>query len=79
MLREQFEGLRCSRLKALESLIGGNDLAHPDIDGLQVVGREHPTSREFEVVIEAVLDRRPDGMGGARPQVQHGLGQHMGC
>ena len=37
-----------------------------------------PARRELEVVVEAVLDRRADGEGGPREQVEHRLGQHVG-
>ena len=35
-------------------------------------------SGQLEVVVEAVLDHRADGVVGARPQPEHGLGQHVG-
>ena len=35
-------------------------------------------SGQLEVVVEAVLDHRPDGVLGARPQAADGLGHHVG-
>ena len=63
---------------AFEDLISGDDLAHPALDGQQVLVTEGSPAWQFEVVVEAVFDRRPNGKGCAGPQVQHGLGQHVG-
>ena len=56
----------------------GDDLAHPGLDALEVVGGERAAVGQLEVVVEAVLDRRADAERGAREQVEHGLGQHVG-
>ena len=75
---EQVLGLPGRRLMTLEGLISSDDLAHPGLDGQQVLVAEGRPAWQFKVVVEAVLDRRADGKGGAGPQVQHGLGQHVG-
>ena len=53
-----------------------DDLLHPLLDGLEVLGRERPL--DAEVVVEAVLDRRPDAQQRAGEQVLHGLRHHVG-
>jgi hypothetical protein len=62
-------------LAAGEVLAGLDDLLHPLLEGLEVLGREGPLGGE--VVVEAVLHRRADAQPGAREQVLHGLGQHV--
>ena len=71
------------QLVADEGLRLGDDLAHAGLDALEVVDlerRRHPVGArgQLEVVVEAVLDRRPDAERGAREQVEHGLGQDVG-
>ena len=61
-----------------ERLVLGHDLAHSGLDAAQVVVAEVGPTRELEVVVEAVLDDRADGVVGTRPQAEHRLGQHMG-
>ncbi len=53
-----------------------DDLAHLLLDRRQVVGGERLVAEE--VVVEAVLDHRPDGDLGAGIELLHGLGHHMG-
>ena len=66
-------------LGALEGLIGLDVSRHPLLDSLQVrLGGPEPI-RELEVVVEAVLDRGADRDLGARPQVEHRGGQHVGA
>jgi hypothetical protein len=60
-----------SNLLAHERLIGVDELAHAILD-LRQVGLGDRT-RQFEVVVEAVLDGRADRVAGAGPQVAHGL------
>jgi len=59
-----------------EGFVARDDLAHLLLDGLEILRRERLVAEE--VVIEAVLDHRPDGDLRARPQALHGLRQHMG-
>ncbi len=51
------------------------DLAHPPLDGGQIVRRERPA--HIEVVVETVLDRRPDAQPGLGKQVLYRLRHHM--
>ena len=75
---EQFQRLGRIGLVAFEGLVGIDDEAHTHLDRLQVLVAEGGATGQLEVVVEAVLDRWADGVGGAGPQVQHGLGQHVG-
>ena len=59
-----------------ERLVALNDLLHPLLDLRQIVGREGLVLGK--IVIEAVLDHRPDGDLRAGPELLHGLGHHMG-
>ena len=52
-----------------------DDLAHPGLDALDVVGLER--LRDVEVVVEAVGDRRPDAELRLREQVLHRLGENV--
>ncbi len=61
---------------ARDLFIAVDDFAHALLDLRQVVERERLFARE--VVIEAILDRRPDRHLGAREQLLDGLGQDMG-
>ena len=65
-------------LVADEGLVLGHDGAHLGLDPPQVVVAETGAAGQREVVVEAVLDDRADGVLGPRPQAEHGLGQHMG-
>ena len=62
-------------LAAGEPLPGPDDLLHLLLERLQVLGREGPLG--VEVVVEAVLDRRPDAEPGAGEELLHGLGEHV--
>ena len=63
-------------LLADERLVAGDDLAHPRLDPLEIVGGERRVAGE--VVVEAVLDRRPDRHLGARVELLHRL-RHDVC
>jgi hypothetical protein len=63
---------------AHEGLRLGDDLPHPGLDALEVLRGERRSPGQLEVVVEAVLDRRADAEGGAREQVEHGLGEDVG-
>ena len=65
-------------LLADERLALGHDLAHAGLDALEVVVAEMGPARQLEVVVEAVGDRRPDGVLGAREEIAHGLGHDVG-
>ena len=75
---EHLAGLVGRELVAHEGLRLRDDLAHPGLDPLEVVLHEGGPARQLEVVVEAVLDRRPDAEGGPREQVEHRLGEHVG-
>ncbi len=60
---------------AAEELALLDDLPHLLLDLLQVLGGER--LGHVEVVVEAVLDRRPDAELGLREQVLHRLRQHV--
>ena len=64
-------------LRPRERLVGLDDLAHPRLDPAEVVVAERGSAREFEVVVEAVLDGRADRELGAREQLRDGLGHHV--
>ena len=52
-----------------------DDLAHPGLDLLEVLGDER--GLDVEVVVEAVLDRRADAEPGVREQLLHRLRHHV--
>ena len=52
-----------------------DDLPHPGLDLLEVLGVER--GLDVEVVVEAVLDRRPDAEAGVRVQLLDRLGEHV--
>ena len=71
LVRELVPGLLVGHHPAGEPLALLDDLAHPGLDRLQVFrGERH---LDVEVVVEAVLHRRPDAELGLREQLLHGL------
>ena len=68
-------GLLVGHDPAGEALALLDDLAHPRLDGLQVIGGER--LGHVEVVVEAVVDRRADAELGLREQLLHGLGHDV--
>ena len=60
---------------ALEALVLLDDLAHPGLDLLEVLG--HERGLHVEVVVEAVLHRRPDAELCVGEQVLDRLGEHV--
>ena len=78
LVGEEGQALVDAVLVADERLVLGHDRAHLLTDADQVVVAEVRTPGQLEVVVEAVLDHRADGVVGPRPQPQHRLGQHMG-
>ena len=52
-----------------------DDLAHPGLDLLEVLGLER--GLDVEVVVEAVLDRRADAEPGVREELLDGLRHHV--
>ena len=77
LVREQSQRLGGRKFVADEGLVGLDDLAHAPVDGREVVGAERPAAWQFEVVVEAVLNRRTDGVTRALEQLQHRLGHHV--
>ena len=75
---EQFDRLPWRQLAALEGLVGLDVLAHRCFDPLQVLFADLYVGRELEVVVEALLDRRPDRHLRPRVELHHGLGHHVG-
>ena len=61
---------------ALEGGVALDDLAHARLDPRQIVQAERLVAGE--VVVEAVLDRGPDGDLGAGEQLLHSLGHQVG-
>ncbi len=61
-----------------EGLVLSDDLAHGGSDPLEVVVREVGAAGKLEVVVEAVLDHRPDGEVRTGPEPEDGLSQHVG-
>ncbi len=68
-------GVGRRQLAQLERVVGGDALAHPRLDRREVVGGQRPG--QLEVVVEAVVDDRPDPELRAGEQVQHRLGQDV--
>ena len=68
---EQLESFRARQLLAGNRQVLGDDLGHLLLDAREV-GLADRLGKE-EVVVEAVLDGRPDGVLGAREQAQNGL------
>ena len=62
---------------ALEDLVGLHVLAHLGLDRLEVVLGDVHALGELEVVVEAVVDRRPDRDLGPGIEVQDRGGQHV--
>ena len=62
---------------ARDLLVAVDDLAHALLDGGEIIRREGRLAGE--IVIEAVLDRRPEGDLGAGIKLLHRLGQDMGA
>jgi hypothetical protein len=75
---EDLAGVVGRDLLTHERLVLVDDLPHAGVDALEVLGGERRPARQLEVVVEAVLHRRPDAEGGVREQVEDRLGQHVG-
>ena len=58
-----------------EGFVAGDDLAHLLFDRVEILRRERLVAEE--IVIEAVLDHRPDGDLRAGPQRLHRFGEHV--
>ena len=69
--------IACSRetTTALEDVVRLDLLLHLLLDLREILRRD--AVRQIDVVIEAVLDRRPGGELRLRPDAQDGRGQHM--
>ena len=75
LLLEIALGLLAAHRRLDERPVARDDLAHALFDRGKILGRER--RRAEEVVIEAVLDHRPDGDLRLRPQRLHRLGEHV--
>ena len=78
LIGEQLLGLVHRHLGTHERLIGLHDGTHLCLDRHQIVVVEGLAVGKFEVIIEAVLDRRSDRELGAREQPCDGLRHHVG-
>ncbi len=72
---EEGDGLVAVDHGALELRAAADDVPHLCFDGREIVGRERLVAGE--IVIETVLDRRPDGDLGAGIELLHRLGQNV--
>ena len=70
------KGLFAAHRRSFERLILGDDLRHPLLDELQIIGVEWLGN--LEVVVEAVGNGRADGKGGSFEQVEDRLSHHVG-
>ncbi len=75
LVGEDLERLVLRHDVALEGLVLGDDLGHPRLDPLQVLGGEGPP--DVEVVVEAVGDGRPDRERRSLEEVEHRLGHDV--
>ncbi len=75
---ELLDRLGDGQLAPLEGLVGLHVLGHRRLDALEVLVADADPFGELEVVVEAVLDRRPDRDLGPRPELQHRLRHHVG-
>ena len=75
---EALERLLDPDVLARELLLRADVLAHLLLQRGQVVLGDGHALGELEVVVEAVLDRRPDRDPRAGIEVEHGRGEHMG-
>ena len=78
MVRHELAGLVDRQLEALERLVRRDDLAHLRLDALEVLVGERGAAGQLEVVVEAVLDGGAARERGAGPELEHGLGEHVG-
>ena len=74
--REQLQGLVTRDLAAFEREPLSEQPVHLGGDLLEIVLAHR--LRELEIVVETILDGRPDGHFGARIQSDGSLGQHVG-
>jgi hypothetical protein len=72
---EHLEGLLACHGDPLERLVLGDDGFHPLLHSLEVLRSERMV--DPEVIVEAVLDRRPDGEGGPGELAEDRLGHHV--
>ena len=74
-LLEERAALGGRQLAANERMVGGDALGHARLDRGKVARRQR--SRQLEVVVEAVGDRRPDPELRAREEIEHRLGHDV--
>ncbi len=75
LILEHFHRLLAADLLADEPVFSLDDLFYPRFDLLQVVRRER--SWQVKVIVEATLDRWPDGEFTLWKRLQNGLGHHV--
>ena len=74
---DPLERLVARQLFLLERLVLPDDPAHLLLDGLELALRDLGALGEQEVVVEAVVDRRPEAQQSARMQLLHRLRHHV--
>jgi hypothetical protein len=77
LILEQRAGLLRGDLPADEGVVPGDDLPHPRLDPLQVLRRQG--AGQIEIVVEAVLDGRPDPQLALGEHLQDRLGHDVGA
>ena len=75
LLREDRARLVLGDPAALDRHVALHGAAHPPLDAGEILGRER--TRQLEVVVEAVLDRRADRVLALGEHLDHGLGQDV--
>ena len=78
LVGEALQALLPGQVLPDEGLVLGHDRPHAGLDAPEVLLGERGPAGEIEVVVEAVLDGRPDGVLGPREEVADGLGQDVG-
>jgi len=78
LAREPLQRLARTDVVAHEGLVGFDVLAHARLDALQVGVGHGGAVGKLEVVVEALLDRRPDGDLHPRIELHHRGGQDVG-
>ena len=71
------QGFGARELDPLEAMVRFDLLFHLGLDFLEILGRD--AVRQLDIVIEAVLDRRPGGELRFGPEPQDGGRQNMGA
>ena len=72
---EEVPALLLRNAAALEGMVARDHLPHAGLERLQILGREGLV--DLEVVVEAVVDGRPEADAGPRPQLAHRGGEDV--